>query len=54
MSDASRWCIVISIAALGVKTSLAALAQVGQRAVMLMVFETAFIACLVMMLVRPG
>ncbi len=52
MSNASRWCIVISIAALGVKTSLAALGKVGHRAVMLMVFETAFIATLVMMLVR--
>jgi uncharacterized integral membrane protein (TIGR00698 family) len=54
MSNLSRWCIVISIAALGVKTSLAALAQVGHRAVMLMVLETAFIACFVMMLVRLG
>ncbi|MBJ7534240.1 putative sulfate exporter family transporter [Rhodomicrobium vannielii ATCC 17100] len=52
MSDASRWCIVISIAALGIKTSLAALAEVGHRAIMLMVLETIFIACLVMALVR--
>jgi uncharacterized integral membrane protein (TIGR00698 family) len=52
MSDASRWCIVISIAALGVRTSLAALAKVGHGAVMLMVAETAFIAVLVMTLVR--
>jgi uncharacterized integral membrane protein (TIGR00698 family) len=52
MSDASRWCIVISIAALGVKTSLAALAGVGRGAVMLMVAETAFIAGLVMTLVH--
>lgn len=54
MSDASRWCIVISIAALGVKTSLAALAKVGHKAVMLMVLETAFIATLVMTVVRLG
>ncbi len=54
MSDASRWCIVISIAALGVKTSLAELAKVGHRAVMLMVLETAFLATLVMTIVRLG
>ena len=54
MSDASRWCIVISIAALGIKTSLAALAKVGHRAILLMVGETVFIACLVMTLVRLG
>ncbi len=54
MSDASRWCIVISIAALGIKTSLPALATVGRGAIMLMVAETAFIAVLVMTLVRFG
>jgi uncharacterized integral membrane protein (TIGR00698 family) len=54
MSNASRWCIVISIAALGVKTSLAALAEVGHRAVLLMVAETAFIAGFVMVVVRLG
>ena len=54
MSDASRWCIVISIAALGIKTSLAALAKVGHQAILFMVAETAFIACLVMTLVRLG
>ena len=53
-SDASRWCIVISIAALGVKTSLAALAQVGPQAVTLMVAETLFIAVLVLVLVQIG
>jgi uncharacterized integral membrane protein (TIGR00698 family) len=52
MSDASRWCIVISIAALGVKTSLAALAEVGRGAIMLMVAETVFIAVLVISLVH--
>jgi uncharacterized integral membrane protein (TIGR00698 family) len=54
MSNVSRWCIVISIAALGVKTSLAALAEVGHRAVMLMVLETVFIAGFVMTLVQLG
>jgi uncharacterized integral membrane protein (TIGR00698 family) len=54
LSDASRWCIVVAIAALGVKTSLAALAQVGHRAALLMVSETVFIAILVLALVHVG
>lgn len=43
LADASRWCIVVSIAALGVKTSLASLVEVGRPAILLMVAETAFI-----------
>ncbi|ACL62489.1 YeiH family protein [Methylobacterium nodulans] len=54
LSDLSRWCIVIAIAALGAKTSLAALAQVGHRAMALMVAETAFIALFVLVLVHVG
>jgi uncharacterized integral membrane protein (TIGR00698 family) len=54
LGDASRWCIVIAIAALGVKTSLAALAQVGHRAIVLMVAETMFIAVFVLVLVHVG
>jgi len=54
LSDFSRWCIVTAIAALGAKTSLAALAQVGHRAMALMVAETAFIAIFVLVLVHVG
>jgi len=54
LGDASRWCIVTAIAALGVKTSLAALAGVGRKAIALMVAETAFIAVLVLVLVHAG
>ncbi len=54
LSDLSRWCIVIAIAALGAKTSLAALAKVGHRAMALMVGETAFIALFVLVLVHVG
>jgi uncharacterized integral membrane protein (TIGR00698 family) len=54
LSDISRWCIVIAIAALGAKTSLAALAQVGHRAMALMVAETAFIAFFVLVMVHLG
>jgi uncharacterized integral membrane protein (TIGR00698 family) len=54
LSDLSRWCIVIAIAALGVKTSLAALAGVGHRAIGLMVAETIFIALFVLLLVHTS
>ncbi len=43
-SIVSGWCLVIAIAALGMKTSFKALADVGPRAVGLVVAETLFIA----------
>ena len=46
--DTSRWCLVIAIAALGMKTSLKALAEVGHRALTLIVAETIFLALLVL------
>ena len=46
--DTSRWCLVIAIAALGMKTSLKALAEVGHRALALIVAETIFLALLVL------
>ena len=54
LTDFSRWCIVIAIAALGTRTSLVALAEVGHRAMALMVAETIFIAGLVLALVHIG
>lgn len=54
LTDLSRWCIVVAIAALGVKTSLVALANVGHQAMALIVAETAFIALLVLVLVHIG
>lgn len=47
LNHASRWCLVIAIAALGMKTSLAALGKLGWRPVALMVAETAFLAAVV-------
>jgi uncharacterized integral membrane protein (TIGR00698 family) len=44
MSSASRWCLVVAIAALGVKTSIAQLVSLGWKPVALMIAETAFIA----------
>ncbi|MGO1119789.1 YeiH family protein [Rhodovibrionaceae bacterium A322] len=45
--DLSRWCLVTAIAALGMKTSIKALADVGGKAVALIVIETLFILALV-------
>jgi uncharacterized integral membrane protein (TIGR00698 family) len=47
-SVVSRWCLVAAVAALGMKTSFAALAKVGWRPVSLIVAETAWIAALVL------
>jgi uncharacterized integral membrane protein (TIGR00698 family) len=54
LGEASRWCIVIAIAALGIKTSLVALSQIGPQAIWLMVAETVFIALFVLLLVHIG
>ena len=48
LKDFSRWCLVTAIAALGMKTSLKAMADVGERAVALIVAETLFLALLVL------
>ena len=47
----SRWCLVTAIAALGMKTSLKAMADVGGRAIGLIVAETLFLALLVLVIV---
>ncbi len=44
----SRWCLVTVIAALGMKTSLKALAQVGIRPITLLVSQTILLALLVL------
>jgi uncharacterized membrane protein YadS len=43
-SELSRWCLVVSIAALGVKTSLEKLAELGWRPIALLSGEAAFVA----------
>lgn len=49
MSEASRWCLIAAIAALGVKTSLQKLAVVGWKPILLMIGETVFLAILVIL-----
>jgi uncharacterized integral membrane protein (TIGR00698 family) len=44
----SRWCLVAAIAAIGMKTSLRSLVDMGLKPVMLVVLETLFLAALVM------
>lgn len=47
-NEASRWCLVASISAIGMKTQLRELATVGIKPVLLMAGETIFLAALVL------
>ena len=51
-NDASRWCLVAAIAGVGMKTQLKDLATVGLKPIALMLGETAFLAALVLALLR--
>ena len=51
-NEASRWCLVAAIAGIGMKTQLRELVSVGLKPVALMVGETAFLAGLVLWLMR--
>jgi uncharacterized integral membrane protein (TIGR00698 family) len=48
LQEASRWCLVIAIAALGTRTSIGDLARVGWMPVGLIVAETVFVGLLVL------
>ena len=54
--EASRWCLVTAIAALGMKTSLKMLLEVGWIPVTIIVVETLFLAGLVLagIMLLPG
>ncbi|MFZ3186761.1 MAG: putative sulfate exporter family transporter [Pseudomonas sp.] len=54
VNDLSRWCLVIAISALGMKTQLKELAAVGIKPILLMVGETIFLATLVLLVLRWG
>ena len=49
LSDLSRWALLISIAAVGMKTSLRRILDVGGQAITLIVAETIFIAGLILL-----
>lgn len=56
-TDLSRWCLVISIAAIGIKTQLKDLATVGLKPIVMMIGETLFLLLIVvvlMLLVRQA
>jgi len=52
LNELSRWCLIISICALGMKTQLKELAAVGIKPILLMVGESVFLVLLVLMLMR--
>jgi uncharacterized integral membrane protein (TIGR00698 family) len=52
--ESSRWCLVIAIGAIGMKTELRQLAYVGLRPVLLMIVETLFLATLVLAWIHWG
>ncbi|MDD1975058.1 MULTISPECIES: YeiH family protein [Pseudomonas] len=54
MNDLSRSCLVVAIAALGVKTSLQKLTKVGWQPIVMLVGETFFLAALVVALLFLG
>lgn len=51
-NDASRWCLVIAISAIGLKTRMAEIVTVGIRPIALMVGETVFLASMVLVLLH--
>jgi uncharacterized integral membrane protein (TIGR00698 family) len=51
-NELSRWCLVASISAIGMKTQLRELATVGFKPVALMLGETVFLAAWVLLLLR--
>lgn len=51
-NEISRWCLVIAISALGMKTHLKDILSVGFRPVALMLGETVFLAGLVLFILR--
>lgn len=51
-NELSRWCLVIAISALGMKTQLKELANVGLKPIVLMVGETIFLAIFVILMMR--
>ena len=48
----SRWCLVTAIVAIGMKTSLGQLTEVGGKAILLIVLETLFLAALVLVVCK--
>jgi uncharacterized membrane protein YadS len=54
LTGLSGWCLVVSIAALGVKTSLEKLAALGWRPIVLFALEALFILAWMLLALRLG
>jgi uncharacterized membrane protein YadS len=54
LSEVSRDCLVLAIAALGVKTSFQALFQTGWRPLVLLVIETVWLAAALLVALYVG
>ena len=52
LNDLSRWCLIIAISALGMKTQLKELASVGVKPILLMIGESIFLVVLVLTLMK--
>ncbi|MCH7378758.1 MULTISPECIES: YeiH family protein [Acinetobacter] len=52
VNELSKWCLVIAISALGMKTQLKELASVGIKPILLMLGETIFLVMLVLLLMH--
>jgi uncharacterized integral membrane protein (TIGR00698 family) len=50
----SRWCLVTAISAIGIKTHLRAMTELGWRPIALMVAETMFLALMALAAIRTG
>lgn len=53
-NQSARWCLVIAISALGMKTQLKELSTVGVKPIILMLGETLFLAGLVLLMLHLG
>lgn len=52
LNELSRWCLIIAISALGMKTQLKELASVGMKPILLMIGESIFLVVLVLALMK--
>lgn len=53
-NELSRWCLVTSIAAIGMRTRLGDIVKLGIRPVILMLAETILLAVMVLILLKCG
>ncbi|MGB4076005.1 YeiH family protein [Pseudomonas sp.] len=54
VNELSRWCLVVAISALGMKTQIKELAAVGIKPILLMIGESVFLVALVLLLLHWG